>query len=230
MVASTSLVSEAAKPVSSAPTKTTKTRTHTWRHTDARGTEKQKMAHICLESMWRDQTDKKQWPNRATQQIAYCLAPSTVSSYNTMLKKLHKFCELNQVKFPPDQSNHMAQFLCELADKSQAPRSQVKVAMAAYTHMYNSYGYFNVLNDYHLQRLVDALIKTGTYTPMQRSKVMPIEPFRELFRQWPENAQLCIKELRLKAITLLALLLMLRPSDIAPKSVHFDGESSEVSS
>ena len=54
---------------------------------------------------------------------------------------------------------------------------------------------------------------------------MPIAPFRDLFMGWPDNHKLSIKDLRLKAITLLALTLMLRPSDIAPKSVYFDAVS-----
>ena len=54
-------------------------------------------------------------------------------------------------------------------------------------------------------------------------------PFRELFNQWPGNAELGVKELRLKTITLMALLLMLRPSGIAPKAVHFDGNSASAS-
>ena len=109
-----------------------------------------------------------------------------------MLKKLYEFCARNKIRYPPVQSKDIAQFLCELADSSMAPRSQIKVAMAALTHVYNSLGMFNVLQDYHLQRLVDALVKSGTCTPMQRSKVMPIEPFRELFRQWPANGN-CTK-------------------------------------
>jgi hypothetical protein len=146
-----------------------------------------------------------------------------------MLKKLYVFCEFNKISYPPVQSKDIAQFLCELTDKSRAPRSQIKTAMAALTHVYKSLGMFNVLQDYHLQQLVEALVKSGTSAPMQRSKVMPVRPFRELFRQWPANAHLCIKRLRLKTITLLALLLMLRPSDIAPKGVHFDGSSATVS-
>lgn len=51
---------------------------------------------------------------------------------------------------------------------------------------------------------------------------MPVENFNELFTTWPENDTLSVKDLRLKAITLLALTLMLRPSDIAPNNILFD--------
>jgi len=54
---------------------------------------------------------------------------------------------------------------------------------------------------------------------------MPIQPFRDLFTDWAENTLLSVKDLRLKAITLMAFVLMLRPSDIAPKAVHFNNQS-----
>ncbi len=44
---------------------TTKVGTHTGRCTDARGTKKQEMAHICLVSVWHDQTQTLQWSERA---------------------------------------------------------------------------------------------------------------------------------------------------------------------
>ena len=87
----------------------------------------------------------------------------------------------------------------------------------------------NIFDKYHIRLLMDALIKSGTKIPMVRSSVMPIHAFRELFCKWPINSELGIKELRLKTITLMAILLMLRPSDIAPKSVHFDVDSGTTS-
>ena len=76
-----------------------------------------------------------------------------------------------------------------------------------------------------LCHLKSALIKSGTTAPMARSKAMPIEPFVALFQSWPSNADLQIAQLRSKAITLLAIVCMLRPSDIAPRTVVMDGES-----
>ena len=42
---------------------------------------------------------------------------------------------------------------------------------------------------------------------------------------WDNNESLDIKHLRLKCITLMSLFLMLRPSDIAPRSVQFNPET-----
>ena len=51
---------------------------------------------------------------------------------------------------------------------------------------------------------------------------MPTECFTEVFKSW-DNYTISIKHLRMKAISLLALTTMLRPSDIAPKALHIDG-------
>ena len=72
--------------------------------------------------------------------------------------------------------------------------------------------------------LKDSLVKSCTTKPMaDRSKVMPVQPFHDLFEKWDNHNVLPIKQLRLKTITLFALTLMLRPSDITPKSLQFDG-------
>ena len=55
---------------------------------------------------------------------------------------------------------------------------------------------------------------------------MPVAAFTALCNSWPnDNSQLDIKRLRLKCLTLLALTLMLRPSDIVPHSQTFEGSS-----
>jgi hypothetical protein len=56
---------------------------------------------------------------------------------------------------------------------------------------------------------------------MVRSSAMPIQPFVSMFESWESNEFLPLKRLRLKAITLLALSVMGRPSDLAPKGVLF---------
>ena len=73
-------------------------------------------------------------------------------------------------------------------------------------------------------------MKSATQKPMAKSLVVPIQPFRDLFLGWHTNDQLSIKDLRLKTITLLALTLMLRPSDIATKAVHFDRKTMQQES
>jgi len=65
--------------------------------------------------------------------------------------------------------------------------------------------------------MITGLVKYSTTAPMKKSKVMPVHKFHDLFMSWPDNCGLNTKDLRLKAVALLALTLMLRPSDAAPK-------------
>lgn len=60
---------------------------------------------------------------------------------------------------------------------------------------------------------------------MSYSNVMPIEPLLSMFKSWPDNDILDMKRLRIKVISLLALMAMLRPSDIAPRACVRDSDS-----
>ena len=100
---------------------------------------------------------------------------------------------------------------------------------AALSAVYDACGQPNLTNDPLIVRLADAIIKSGTSLPLQRSRVMDVAAFVRMFQAWPPNEDLSVKQLRLKAVTLLAIALMLRPSDIAPLARHFD-VNSEVSS
>lgn len=179
------------------------------------------MEVVCLESIWTDELTASGWSSRAVAQLPLCLAASTLSAYNRVLRKLKQFCETSQVSFPPQHPHVLANFLCQIADESTAPRSQIKTVMAACSHLYAAYDLRQTLDNYQLQLLVSALIKSATDVPMRRTAIMPIKPFRDLFMAWNDNYMLSLKELRLKCITLMALVLMLRPSDIAPKAQHF---------
>jgi hypothetical protein len=123
----------------------------------------------------------------------------------------------------------MANFLCDLSDSSSRPASLLKSALAAMAAMYAALDMPALCRTEEIRRLVTALIKSGTRIGMRRSSVMPVQPFLDLFREWPQNSDLPIKDLRAKCICLLALTLMLRPSDIAPKSVQYDSDKDHVS-
>ena len=159
---------------------------------------------------------------RSASQSSLCWASSTLLLYNRMLNKLHAFCQEKDYTFPPDNTAVLSAFLCEIADSSNRPQSQLKSAMAAISHLMDVLDKTNLAHDPDIQRLYQALVKSSTGETRQYSRVMPIEPFMKLFRSWPENKHLDIKRLRLKAITLMSLSLMLRPSDIAPKGKKFN--------
>ena len=71
-----------------------------------------------------------------------------------------------------------------------------------------------------VQKLMDSIVKSKTLQPMERSKVMPTQPFTDMFMKWQDNENLPTEALRLKVVTLLALMGMLRPSDVAPQVIN----------
>lgn len=80
----------------------------------------------------------------------------------------------------------------------------------------------NLMSEPYISRLCQALVKCGTDVPMKRSRVMDVSAFTRMFRSWPCNDMLPLKQLRMKTVALLAIVLMLRPSDVAPKATSFD--------
>lgn len=126
-------------------------------------------------------------------------------------------------------SGVLASYLCMVADKCQRPESLLKCNVAAIGHYYAACGLPNPI-DQDLRHLVSALTKSGTQAPVRRTKVMPCEPFYRLFSQWPDNEELPLPKLRLKAITLIALVTMARPSDLAPLAQVFNPETDESES
>lgn len=116
-----------------------------------------------------------------------------------------------------------------VCDSSKRPESLLKNTCAALGNMYEALGIQNPLASSDIIHLKSAIIKCGTKEPMARSKVIPIRSFIDLFKSWPDNLSLSLEMLRLKCVTLLALCAMLRPSDIAPKAVHYDVKEESVS-
>ena len=89
------------------------------------------------------------------------------------------------------------------------------------THVYTALGTDIITHDIFIKQLVSVIIKSGTYKPRTKSNIMPVEKFTNLFITW-DNDDISIKELRMKAISLLALTVMLRPSDVAPHAEYLD--------
>ena len=174
-----------------------------------------------MESLWRRHLKDLQWSDRAQTQCTLSWAPSTLQTYNRQLCKLQNFCAETKCQFPPLDTATIANFLCHVADASPKPRSVLRCTIAALTAMYQASGTINPVDCVEINRLVVALEKTNTQKPMLRSSVMPVQPFVNLFESWSANELLDLKHLRLKAITLLALSIMARPSDLAPKGVFF---------
>ena len=171
----------------------------------------------------------KMWSPRAASQIQFSLAPSTLSYYNSIVNRFHIFCSKHGAKFPPSSKDNylIAEFLCELADSSDRPRSLLNSAQAAITWLYKAH-FKKCPFGSDLSYLITALVKSGTKDSLRKSNVIPCEPINNMLRGLGLNSDMSIKHLRMKCIVLLAITFMLRPSDIAPKSVHFDPTNNQT--
>ena len=98
-----------------------------------------------------------------------------------------------------------------MASKSERPKAILNQITAALACITEAYQIDNPVNT-EIYHLVQGLIKGGTVKPMLRSKSMLTEPFMKLFQSWPGNWFL----------PLLALSIMLQPSDIGPRSKVFN--------
>ncbi len=112
--------------------------------------------------------------------------------------------------------------MCTITDGSTRPASILKTHLAALSHLYHVMDMHDVTRDTEIAHLHKALIKSSTHQPCHRTAVLPIQPFMNLFRAWGFNDSLSVSQLRLKTIVLLALSVMLRPSDIAPRAKLFN--------
>lgn len=185
------------------------------------------MEDLRLESLWALDLQSKGWSHESAVRVQFCLAKGTIRSYNSVIARFAEYCSKKGCDFPPTGSATLADFLRFVSDKSSRPNSVLHTTIAALGHLYAIKGMRELVECSEIKMLVTGLVKSGTVAPMVRSKVMPIQSFHDLFNGWPCNEDLDLKRLRLKAITLLALTLMLRPSDIAPNAVVIGSEQVE---
>ena len=185
----------------------------------------QALEGICLESIWKNRLHCLGWSNRSAIQTVHSLAKSTLETYNHYVNRYITFCIDNNCDFSSENNyTILADFFCVLADSSDRPESVLKVSSAAITCLFEGLGKTPPTFNTDIKRLITGLIKTGTTRPMHRSKPMPVQNFVKLFRSWGKNELLSVKRLRLKAMTLLALICMTRPSDLAPRGLLFNSQ------
>ena len=174
-----------------------------------------------MEAQWASSLDKQGWSSSTAAIIKNCLAPSTIAIYNRHINKLREFCFEQNINFPPSGTSVIADFLFSVANRSDRPRSVLTTIIAALNYLYRVLDIKNPCDD-NIYMLQTALVKSFTRIARTTVNILPREPFNVLFLNWPSDNELTIKRLRIKVITLLAFTFMLRPSDIAPKSVNTD--------
>lgn len=74
-----------------------------------------KMGPVCLEDLWRNKLELKGWSLDTSDRFQFCIAPSTLRSYNHIVEKLHDFCQSRMCSFPPLTNKDLADFLYVIA-------------------------------------------------------------------------------------------------------------------
>ena len=189
------------------------------RHT--RTTTKQKMETFRLETLWEQRALQQNWSVQAASRLKFGLAKSTTNNYNMYIEKIVKLCNEFGEEFPPTTSSTLAECLLIISSDSNRPLSMLNCVLSALSHVYIAYHKTDLTNDILIKKLVSGIVKSSTNSPRMMSKVMPIDSFSNFFINWDSNF-INIKNLRLKCICLLAIVTMLRPSDIAPKALYVD--------
>ena len=180
-----------------------------------------------MESVWQSTLKSRRWPDRACVQFKFCLANSTLSLYNGYISKYVNFCDSRGARI--DDEPLLVEFLCNVSDGSDRPKSALICAKSALGHLFNAQGMCDMLSNPWIKNLTTALVKSGTKEARRRSSVIPTGPIRELLSSWPDNESLDTKRLRQKCITAMALSLMLRPSDLSPKGLSYCSSTGLVS-
>ena len=230
MVASSAMVSDIMSDVDKKSRPFTKQSENILKNSVKSGTmEKCGVASICLEDLWKQKLKAQGWSERSNSRFIAIWAPSTLHTYNKALSKFELFCVDHGFDFPNVKEHQVAEYLCYVASNSDRSKSVLNTTAAAITCFCEASGIKNFITQ-DLSKLMIGLIKSSTTRPLQRSKVMPLERFSELFLSWPGNYLLTVDKLRLKCIVLLAIAAMLRPLDAAPLARVFDEEKQQFKS
>ena len=177
-----------------------------------------------LASIWASRLENEGWSNKAIKQSVTALATSTRRAYDTALLRYAIFSSENNLNYPPRRTCDLAEYICHLAEISSRPQSTVNTFLSALKQMFRASGLPDISENYAIKRLVTAVTKSQTEKPMKKSSVLPVNTITDVFRAWGCNDNLSIRLLRVKTISLLAIALMLRPSDVAPNATFFENE------
>ena len=133
-------------------------------------------------------------------------------TYNRYINEFVLFC--SDIICKDNVQKLIINFLLYKAKGSDRPDSLLRTIVSALKHFCSvNFGDYNPFDSY-VNRLLLALVKTETKRPLQRIKIMPVEPFVNLFKSWENKEILSFKKLRQKTIALIALTALRRPSDL----------------
>ena len=177
------------------------------------------MENVCLENLWATHLNQQGWSDAAIQQFVMNCMPATWNTYNRQASMFMEFCCQVGLKATSTTMATVTDFMCSLAKLSTCPKAILNTTSAALNQLYRALGVPSPVNR-DIYKLLTGITKAETTQPMMQLEVMPRKPFITMFKEWGENERLSTADLWLKTVTLLALTVMLRPSDIVPRSIH----------
>lgn len=142
-----------------------------------------------------------------------------MDQYNKCIQHFREFCLHQGLEFPPQSGNDIAiiaEFLNDYAIRSERPESMLRTISSALKHWYKARD--QNLNWNSIDTFVRALIKCETTRPAGRTRILLVQTILATIEKWGPNENMKLTKLRQKAISLLALAAMCRPSDLAPRS------------
>ncbi len=177
--------------------------------------QKSEMSAGRLESVWLTNLTSKGWSVEAANMFVTQWAPSTQKTYNWLIKRFIAFVSTKGLCLLSVNEGTVVEFLQLLSFSLNWPHSTLSTALATLSHFYQGLGVKAPMSQ-DVHHFVGALVKVGTIQPLQHSSVFDVSAFRNLFMGW-DRTYMDVACLRMKAIVLMAVALMLWPSDIAPK-------------
>ena len=131
-----------------------------------RAAEKQQVETSSLQDIWQEHAND--WDIETRALLADSLRPSTLHSYDGVLKRFDRFCTDNYFYFPTTTAA-VAHFLRDISSKSTRPGPSLITASAAIAGMYKG----SLLNDPNKSQLLSilkqAIVNTGTKQPRKNT-------------------------------------------------------------
>lgn len=179
--------------------------------------EKPSMASCRIQDLWKRQALEQGWDEDTANLLSFSRSPNTERTYNSILAKCQRFCQQQEIPFPPQRTADLAKFLDVASRGTERPENAIKLCCAALLALDDKR---IPLKDPLILRMKQALISTRTTRPQKSGSILEIEKILEFVRTQLENPSDKL-QIRDKAILLTMLATMGRPIDMT--IIRMDG-------
>ncbi len=180
--------------------------------------EEQEMDDCSFQSFWRQQTEG--WSEEVRKLILEGpTKKSTQYKYKQQLQRLVLWCKKKERSLPfygkEEDIQTLAEYMEALTRPLERPESTLKALRAAVHDVCEGLNIISPMDDKRIYRLYKTLIGKRTLRPLVSRAPVNAGSISMFWKSQPPTKDLSEEELRAKAMSLLALVLMMRPSDLA---------------